>query len=191
MGGSGKCQYLKWMWYAIGDRIASKQDLQMVVQSKAWIRISMETTPLGTKAKIGFNPKTEMVPKTIVWFRIYNLSSEFWGDGVLESIGKKLGNFLYLDNPLEDQTMGTYFKICVSVSLEAKIPSEIELMSEVGNWTQLIDREDKLDLCPHCRSLTHTPVSCNFKIPLDDNHKIEQSFLGSVKERSSGFHLLT
>ncbi|GLJ20813.1 hypothetical protein SUGI_0379450 [Cryptomeria japonica] len=91
----------------------------------------------------GFNPKIVSVPETTIWLCIYNLPTEFWGDGFLKSIGSKLGNLLYLDNPLEDQTMGTYFRICVSIPMEAKIPSEIELMSKVGNWTQLIDREDK------------------------------------------------
>lgn len=74
----------------------------------------------------------------------------------------------------------------MSVTSEAKIPSEIELLSEVGNWTQLIDREDKLALCPNCRSLTHTLVSYELKIFVDSNHIIEKSFLGNVRERSSG-----
>ncbi|GLJ39464.1 hypothetical protein SUGI_0806240 [Cryptomeria japonica] len=61
----------------------------------------------------GFNPKIVSALETEVWLRIYNLPSKFWGDGVLKSTSNKLGNFLYLDNPLEDQTLGTYFRICV------------------------------------------------------------------------------
>ncbi|GLJ42399.1 hypothetical protein SUGI_0878270 [Cryptomeria japonica] len=130
--------------------------------------------------KLGFNPRIELVLETSVWFCVYNLPSEFWGDEILKIIGRKLGKFLYLDNPLEDHTMGTYFRICVSVSLKVKIPSEIELMSDIGNLTQLIDREDKLDLNLQCKSLSHTPDSCDFKVSIDAQHKIEQSFLEKV-----------
>ncbi|GLJ16007.1 hypothetical protein SUGI_0265130 [Cryptomeria japonica] len=53
--------------------------------------------------KPGFNPKTEVVPKTSVWFHIYNSPSEFWGDGVLKSIGRKLENPSLLEISLPNQ----------------------------------------------------------------------------------------
>ncbi|GLJ08072.1 hypothetical protein SUGI_0080900 [Cryptomeria japonica] len=39
--------------------------------------------------KPGFDPKNERVLEIAVWFYIYNLPLEFWGDGVLKSIGRR------------------------------------------------------------------------------------------------------
>ncbi|GLJ14753.1 hypothetical protein SUGI_0239210 [Cryptomeria japonica] len=131
--------------------------------------------------KPGFNPWIETVVETSIWFRLYNLSVELWGDEIIKGIGRKLGKFLYLDQPLEDQKMGMYFKFCVSITKEVEILSKIELLFEVGNWTQVIDREDNLSLCPHCKSLVHNPESFHSLVSVNNLHRFDQTIFSFGK----------
>ncbi|GLJ44976.1 hypothetical protein SUGI_0946760 [Cryptomeria japonica] len=145
-----------------------------------------------------FNPRTNKLPGCLFWVRLYNIPSEYWNTEVLKEIGNCFGSFISVDEILEDRIWGSFARICVNIDQISSMPDKIRIMGNVEGWTQRIDREDQMFICPKCFLREHIGVDCVVstrisraysctqmpKLPQVDNRVKEQSKVPSTISKS-------
>lgn len=102
-----------------------------------------------------------MVEYVSMRIMLYNLPFEFWDMDTLQVIGNKLGKFKNAGEGVENKDYSMYSRICISRSMEAPLPEEIELCTSAGVWKQMIVVEEMVDRCSICKAFGHTDLEYN------------------------------
>ncbi|GLJ54566.1 hypothetical protein SUGI_1172010 [Cryptomeria japonica] len=110
--------------------------------------------------KPNFNPRFHTLLGSTVWLRLYNCPLNYWHIDIIKDIYKELGNFVSVDDILEDRVWGSFIRICINTSQISNIPEEVKMIGVDKVWIQRIDREDQLHLFPKCFSREHIGLDC-------------------------------
>ncbi|XP_059073739.1 uncharacterized protein LOC131874401 [Cryptomeria japonica] len=104
-----------------------------------------------------FNPIPLVHYSNSVWIRLYNLPIEYWGDGLLEKVGRTLGTLLEVD--VDDEAdLCKYVRL--RIAAVRRIPESINLLTTNGEWSQQLEIEKEICQCQRCGSRMHGEDDC-------------------------------
>ncbi|GLJ53450.1 hypothetical protein SUGI_1140060 [Cryptomeria japonica] len=86
-----------------------------------------------------FDPVPLGVYKEPIWIWLYNLLMEYWGEAILECIGRSLGTLLEVDEDIIENDSYLYARI--KIVAVKKVPTVIFLKAGVRQWKQQVEVE--------------------------------------------------
>ncbi|XP_077221623.1 uncharacterized protein LOC143855390 [Tasmannia lanceolata] len=109
-----------------------------------------------------------------VWVRLPGLPLEFWSAKGLSKIASFIGNPLYMDSRIAEETRLSYARMCVEVEAGAEFPETIPIHTPYGIHNQKVQYDWKPSACKTCIDFSHTSEACPKNVQVaQHNHKQE------------------
>ncbi|XP_059066154.1 uncharacterized protein LOC131857513 [Cryptomeria japonica] len=109
------------------------------------------------------NMNDSLLAQVPVWVKLPGLPLEYWVESIFSRIASSFGELLSIDPVMASKRRLTHARFCVGIAHDADMPKEIDIVSKLGTWKQLIEYESIPFACFHCKKEGHWAKSCPLK----------------------------
>ncbi|XP_059076651.1 uncharacterized protein LOC131875931 [Cryptomeria japonica] len=107
------------------------------------------------KWHLNLNMNDSLLAQVPVWVKLPGLPLEYWAESIFSGIESSFGELLLIDPVTTSKRRLTHARFCVGIAHDADMPEEIDIVSKLGMWKQLIEYESIPFACFHCKKVGH------------------------------------